>query len=262
MNGPAGLRTLLRAGRETALIDLGHGRLEPGATLGVDPSREALVVVLGGVVDAALGGRWLARLGGRASVFEGPGHALFVPDGCAAELTARQAAEIVTIQAPPAVAASRAPLREPRAIGPADQEIVQRGADNWAREVRTLLGPGDPASRLLAGETVNPPGNWSSYPPHKHDVEAPPDEVQLEEVYLFKFEPASGFGVQVRYGTGAGDEAFVVHDGDAFAIRSGYHPVVAAPGYRLYYLWAMAGAGRQMIPRFDPAHAWVQESPS
>jgi 5-deoxy-glucuronate isomerase len=124
--------------------------------------------------------------------------------------------------------------------------------------VRTILGPGDSAGRILLGETINPPGNWSSYPPHKHDTHEPPHEVRLEEVYLFKIDPPGGFGVQIRY-DGAGEECFTVRDGDVAAIPSGYHPVVAAPGYSLYYLWVMAGEGRQMIPRLDPAHAWVQE---
>jgi 5-deoxy-glucuronate isomerase len=121
-----------------------------------------------------------------------------------------------------------------------------------------MLGPEHAAGRLLLGETINPPGAWSSYPPHKHDHEAPPEEVRLEEVYLFKVDPAGGFGVQVHYEAGV-EEAVVVRDDDVAVIRSGYHPVVGAPGYSLYYLWIMAGDGRQMIPHFDPAHAWVQE---
>jgi 5-deoxy-glucuronate isomerase len=78
-------------------------------------------------------------------------------------------------------------------------------------------------------------------------------------VYLFKVDPVDGFGVQIRYDD-AGTEAFTVHDGDVAVIRTGYHPVAAAPGYSLYYLWVMAGEGREMIPHFDPAHAWVQKS--
>jgi 5-deoxy-glucuronate isomerase len=58
---------------------------------------------------------------------------------------------------------------------------------------------------------------------------------------------------------GNGDErTFRVHDGDVAVIRSGYHPVVAAPGYDLYYLWVLAGESREMAPRLDPQHAWVQ----
>jgi 5-deoxy-glucuronate isomerase len=131
------------------------------------------------------------------------------------------------------------------------------GEGNWRRSVRTILGPDDRAARLLVGETLNPPGNWSSYPPHKHDEHVPPEEVRLEEVYLFRVDPAGGFGVQMLYGNGD-ERTFRVHDGDVAVIRSGYHPVVAAPGYDLYYLWVLAGESRQMAPRLDPQHAWVQ----
>ena len=148
------------------------------------------------------------------------------------------------------------PPAQPRVIAPGDQRIAEVGRGNWARSVRTILGPEHAAGRLLLGETVNPPGNWSSYPPHKHDEQAPPDEVRLEEVYLFKVDPPQGFGVQIRYHA-EGEQLFTVRNNDATAIRAGYHPVVAAPGYTLYYLWAMAGEGREMIPRLDPQHAWV-----
>jgi 5-deoxy-glucuronate isomerase len=125
--------------------------------------------------------------------------------------------------------------------------------------VRTILGPEHTAVRLLLGETINPPGNWSSYPPHRHDRHDPPREVNLEEVYLFKVDPPGGFGVQLRYDLGGAEEAFVVRDDDIAVIRAGFHPVAAASGYALYYLWVMAGDGRVMVPYLDPAHAWVQE---
>jgi len=125
--------------------------------------------------------------------------------------------------------------------------------------VRTILGPEHEAGRLLVGETINPPGNWSSYPPHKHDEHRPPLEVQLEEVYLFKVDPPGGFGVQLRYDDD-GEDVRTVRDGDVAVITSGYHPVVAAPGYSLYYLWVRAGNGRVMAPFLQPQHAWFQQS--
>ena len=152
-----------------------------------------------------------------------------------------------------------APLGAPRMIGPSDQRITEVGSGNWSRLVRTILGPEHNASRLLIGETINPPGNWSSYPPHKHDVETPPEEVRLEEVYLFKLNPPGGFGVQVNYDDDGKNEATLVRTDDVAVISSGYHPVVAAPGYALYYLWIMAGQGREMAPHFDTSHAWVQQ---
>jgi 5-deoxy-glucuronate isomerase len=248
-------RIVVAPEREGDLIGLALSDLETGQSFESPGDLETVVVVLSGVVDVEADGKSLGSAGGRSTVFEGPGHAIYAPPGVALRLRARGPAQLAIATAP---AGQGAPSKA-RIIGPGDQRIGESGKGNWSRSVRTILGPEDAAGRLLLGETINPPGNWSSYPPHKHDREAPPDEVRLEEVYLFKVDPPEGFGVQVRYDD-AGTEAFTVRDGDVAVIRSGYHPVVAAPGYSLYYLWVMAGEGRQMIPHFDPAHAWVQKS--
>ena len=248
-------RILVAREREADLIGLELEELQPDQSFERRTDQETVVVVLSGMAEVEADGRHLGRVGGRASVFEGPGDAVYAPPGTTLRMSAL---------APGQLAIATAPVGEGtpgpvRIIRPQDQRIAEVGRGNWARNVRTILGPEHASARLLLGETINPPGNWSSYPPHRHDREAPPDEVRLEEVYLFKVHPAGGFGVQVHYEDGV-DEAFTVRDDDVAVIRSGYHPVVAAPGYALYYLWVMAGDGRQMIPHFDPAHSWVQEA--
>jgi 5-deoxy-glucuronate isomerase len=247
------VRTLISPGKGTDLIQLDLAELGPGESLEKTSDDEVLVVVLRGVVDVTVDNQALGAAGGRANVFEAPGDAIYAPPRATIRLTASSAAELAIASAP---VDDLAPGKA-RVIRPADQEMAERGEANWSRPVRTILGPGDDAGRLLVGETINPPGNWSSYPPHKHDEHNPPHEVQLEEVYLFKVEPAGGFGVQLLYDRN-GQKAFPVRDNDVAAIKSGYHPVVGAPGYSLYYLWVMAGRGRQMIPALDPQHAWVQ----
>jgi 5-deoxy-glucuronate isomerase len=247
------IRPVVVPEREGDLIGLALADLEAGQLFESSGELETVVVVLAGVLDVEAGGEPLGSAGGRSSVFEGPGYAVYAPPGTPLRLTAGSAAQLAIATAP---AGKGAPAKA-RIIGPRDQRLAEVGKDNWTRTVRTILGPEHAAGRLLLGETINPPGNWSSYPPHKHDREAPPEEVRLEEVYLFKVDPPAGFGVQIRYDD-SGTEAFTVKDGDVALIRSGYHPVVAAPGYKLYYLWVMAGEGRLMIPHMDPAHAWVQ----
>jgi 5-deoxy-glucuronate isomerase len=252
------LNRLVTRGQGTRFIELRSGELGPGEEVRLDEGDdvEVAAVVLRGAVEASADGRELGMAGGREDVFEGPGHAVYAPPGARLALAATGAgAALAVASAPVADGGEPGPAR---VISPADQRIAYVGRGNWTRSVRTILGPEHPAGRLLLGETINPPGNWSSYPPHKHDRHSPPDEVELEEVYFFKFKPAAGFGVQVRY-DGRHEEAFVVRDGDVALIPSGYHPVVAAPGYALYYLWVMAGRGREMAPRFDPHHVWVQE---
>jgi len=118
------------------------------------------------------------------------------------------------------------------------------------------------AQRLLVGETLNPPGNWSSYPPHKHDRKAP-SEAPLEEVYFFKIKPPHGFGLQRIYTSPEDenpfDEVFLLENDDTVVIPRGYHPVVAAPGYQLYYLWVLAGEERKYGAwSDDPNHRWLR----
>src|SRR5262249_45595614 len=117
-----------------------------------------------------------------------------------------------------------------RVINAADVPDEARGDGTTARRVRTYVSSGP----LIVGETLNPPGGWSSWPPHAHTH---------EELYLYRFEPEHGFGVHVDVADDActpdGDAPQVVRDGDVVRIRSGHHPVVAAPGCTMYYLWAL-----------------------
>ena len=248
-------RTLVAPEREADLITLELEDLLPDHSFERQTHAETVVVVLSGTAEVEADGRHLGRIGGRASVFDGPGDAVYAPPGTSLRMSGLSAGQLAIAAAP----VGQGTAGSARIIRPGDQRIADVGKGNWTRNVRTILGPEHAAARLLLGETINAPGNWSSYPPHRHDREAPPDEVRLEEVYLFKVHPAGGFGVQVHYEDGV-REASIVQDDDVAVIRSGYHPVVAAPGYALYYLWVMAGDGRQMIPHLDPAHAWVQEA--
>lgn len=244
----------VRRGKDSDLIELGYGALEPGEAARGPAEDETLAVIMSGAVAAMIDGRPLGLAGARADPFEAPGHAVYAPPGEALELTAQDGGAVVAIATAPAGPDAPGPGR---IIEPGDQEIAERGRDNFSRTVRTILGPDDRASRLLAGETLNLPGAWSSYPPHKHDTQRPPEEVKLEEVYLFRLKPSGGFGVQMLYETDS-ERAFIVRDGDVAMIPSGYHPVVAAPGYELYYVWVLAGEGRQMALWLDPDHAWIQ----
>lgn len=128
-----------------------------------------------------------------------------------------------------------------RVIDPETVAEEARGEGTTARRVRTYVAEGE----LIVGETLNPPGGWSSYPPHRHEH---------EELYLYRFEPSFGFGVHVSYDESA-DAARVVHDGSIERITDGYHPVVAAPAAAMYYLWALAGDHDTVDTRVDPQFA-------
>jgi 5-deoxy-glucuronate isomerase len=121
--------------------------------------------------------------------------------------------------------------------------------------VKNIIDSSIPSEHFIIGETVNPPGNWSSWPPHKHDINDYPNEIDMEEVYYFKVNPPTGFGVQRIYDVDF-SEIYVVEDGDTVLIKRGYHPVAAAPGHQVYYLWILGGEERILLPNDDPKFKW------
>ncbi len=198
------------------------------------------------------------RAGGRTDVFSGPPVMLYVPPQSSYEIVASTKAIDVGIFSAPSQASASPVLLD----GPAVAER-QVGRDNWQRTVYSALGENVRAERLLAGETLNPPGNWSSYPPHKHDRSNPPQEAVLEEIYFFRIKPAQGYGFIWTYTAPDDPEGFstvfVVEDGDTVLLPKGYHPVVAAPGYELHYTWVLGGEERRYGAwADDPRHAWVK----
>lgn len=122
------------------------------------------------------------------------------------------------------------------------------------RKVHTIFhGPSMPfPSHLIVGETMNEPGKWSSFPPHKHALERPPRETRYEEIYFFKVAPRDRFGLMRVYG-GTTDETYAIHDEDAVIVTDGYHPLCAAPDTQLYYLWVLYGRNTELINAYDPA---------
>jgi 5-deoxy-glucuronate isomerase len=236
-----------------------------GRYSGKTESEEAVLDVFSGIasvtVAAARGGKQLFHtVGGRADVFSGSPAMVYVPPHSSFEVVASSETFDAGFFASPADASALPALL----AGPS---VVTRevGRDNWQRKVHTALGESFPAQRLLAGETLNPSGNWSSYPPHKHDQSRPPQEARLEEIYFFRIKPAQGFGFIWTY-TAPGDAegfstVFLVEDGDTVLLPRGYHPVVVAPGYELHYTWVLAGEERHYgLWVEDPRHAWVKNA--
>jgi len=239
-------------------VRLAVARIPEGETVDLDTAAdEALIISLEAGAGAAVSaGDRRFTLPPRRSVFTDEPTAVFAPPGTTVQLAGPLLAAIFRAEAGPGAADI-----EPYLIAADEVETVHRGSGNFARRVRDILPSSRPATRLLAGETINPPGNWSSSPPHKHDRNNPPEEAELEEIYLFRVEPEQGFGLQLSYTTEpAAEQAHVIRDLDAVTIPAGYHPVVAGPGYGLYYLWCLAGEGRELHWFTDPAHAWVDAS--
>ena len=134
-----------------------------------------------------------------------------------------------------------------------------RGGGNATRQIIDILPPAAAADRLLVCEVLTPAGNWSSYPPHKHDRHAPPVEADLEETYYYRFSGSAGYGLQRLYtADGRSDQTFSVTDGDLVLVRDGYHPFVAAPGFDAYYLNTLAGSFRSMAATDDPRYSHLR----
>jgi 5-deoxy-glucuronate isomerase len=143
----------------------------------------------------------------------------------------------------------------PVVVHPDDVVVQPRGKPGWERDVHDVIAGTVPARHLLVGETFNAPGQWSSFPPHKHD--GADGEPVLEEVYYYRFDRPDGFGFQGLYEAGGEERAVFLRHGTIVGIPRGYHPVCAAPGYRLYYLWVLVGEERQLAMHEDPAHRWL-----
>ena len=232
-------------------------RLDDGQSIaGGASDRETCLVVLSGVAEVTVDGRSFGRVGGRKHVFEdaAPG-AVYVPAGARFELVARgAAAEIASCSAP------GRPGRAARIVAPAEMSREIRGRGTNTRFVRNILSEAQPADSLLVVEVLTPAGNWSSYPPHKHDSAVAGVETALEETYYHRVNPPQGFAFQRVYTDDRSlDETLCVHDGDLVLVPRGYHPVGAAHGYDLYYLNVMAGPQRKWLFRNDPAHAWIMQ---
>jgi 5-deoxy-glucuronate isomerase len=191
------------------------------------------------------------ELGGRVSVFEGMPWALYLPAGMPFDVEAEGEVAIC--------AAHAGPGGEPVLVTPDDVEVEVRGAGNATRQINHIVKPEFPAERILVVEVFTPAGNWSSYPPHKHDENNPPDEVVLEETYYYRTARPEAFAVQRLYSPRRGvDVTATVRDGDVMLVPFGYHTTAAAHGYDLYYLNALAGDTRSMAAADDPELAWIR----
>lgn len=230
-------------------------RLQPGETLSLQTQGEEMGLVLLGGRCTANWGEGKTPIGGRKNVFDGLPWALYLSTGSKVCLQAETVCEIAECLVPSTVSFA------PRLITPAEISSNLRGGENASRQIVEVLPSQFPADKLVVFEVYTPGGNWSSYPPHKHEVHNPPLEVDLDEIYYYRMKEPRAFALQNLYSSdGARDSTLKVHDGDAVLVRDGYHPVVAGPGYDVYYLNFLAGTSRSMMVTEDPEHVWLRSS--
>jgi 5-deoxy-glucuronate isomerase len=254
--------TRARAGWRYVHFAVRHvGSTKPWAS--ATRGEECCLVLLRGLCRVeyiARGEPQLAVLGPRRDVFSDYPHALYLPPRTTFRVIAEHDTELADGRAP-----SKARF-EARLIRPHDCGFEIRGGGNATRQIVDIIPPSFAADRLLVCEVFTPSGNWSSYPPHKHDTDDPPGEVKLEEIYYYRFGAANlsrrgsegakadAFGFQRLYDK-RHDQTLTVRDGDVALIRQGYHPFVTAYGYHAYYLNVLAGTRRSMAASDDPRYA-------
>ncbi|MCY4117985.1 MAG: 5-deoxy-glucuronate isomerase [Caldilineaceae bacterium] len=244
-------------------------RLDAGGVWSFDTGENefALVNMSGRYRVESSRGTW-EGIGGRANVFSGGAHALYLPRRTQFAVTAEEGGEFAATWVP------TDKDHEPWLIRPEDVAISIRGGDNVSRQINDLLPPGSPVHRIVLVEVYTPSGNWSSYPPHKHDVHIENEagaliEADLEEVYFYHIDRPKGFAYQRVYT----DESSPMHaagnpidvlvrvgHNEAVLVPEGYHPVVSMPGYTTYYLNVLAGSAQSLANQEDPNFAWVKDN--
>ena len=241
------------------LLEFGFLKLGAGESYnGESGDREILAVILGGRASFEVGSQRFEKIGGRPNVFNGKPHSVYIPANSAFTIHAEVALEIGLASAPSDLEI------EPYVIAPSQVANGIWGAANFKRyyyQILTLASqPELPARRLIVGETFTPSGNWSTYPPHKHQVDDLPREAFHEEMYFFKVSPQDGFGICHYYNEEGEEENFTIRDNSIHMMPRGYHTVVSAPGYTTYYLWFLAGNQRVQATVDDPQVGWVNKT--
>lgn len=228
---------------------------------------ESVIVILGGQCRVESNrGHW-QKIGRRETVFDGMPWALYFSRETEFTLTALSGQLEIAYAWVPTDEDHPAQL-----ITPADSQIEIRGGDHANRQINSIIPPGFDCQRLVCVEVFTPGGNWSSYPPHKHDRHQMDStgtliEADLEEIYFYKIrntvDKPNGYAIQRVYTDDRSlDETITVHDNDLVFIPEGYHPVSAAYGYDCYYLNFLAGSAQSLACVDDPDYAWIKELPN
>lgn len=229
------------------LLKLEAGGSYPGNTANC----ESAFVILSGTCSITGDGFKYENIGSRKDVFSGKPTAAYLPCQTGYKVEAITEVEI-------AICSAESDLKsKPVLIKPEDVKEIGLGVINWKRKAYFILDQGINSQNLFLGETHLPPGKWA-FPPHRHDKDNLPEEVDMEEVYHFRVNPQSGFGIQLSYTDDRlRDDAYLVRNGDTVILPDGYHPATASPVDSLYLLWFMAGDKRMFLSRPDDDYKWV-----
>ncbi len=227
-------------------------RLTSGKFEGSSESNEVMVHIVRGNCTLRLNGKGMGNLGDRTSPFSGNPDAVYLPPQTQFTI------EGIGLEA----VISRAPAKlggEIKVIQASDLSPMTVGKENWLRAVTMIAPPAFASQSLIVGETLNPSGNWSGVPAHKHDKVSFSNESIQEEIYYFRIEPKNGWGLLRIYDMDEQDELIRLRDRSVTIIPKGYHTVAAAPGSTLYYAFHLAGPQKNLVVTEDPDQAWIKQ---
>ena len=228
-------------------------RFEPGdEASAATGDREVILVLVEGKAEISVDAKAFGELGERMNVFERKKpHAVYAPNGTTWRAKATTNCTLAVCSAPGKGG------HPPTQI--TDIQLEERGQGANTRYIHPIaMEDKDVADSLLVTEVYTPQGNWSSYPPHRHDEDDYPRMTYLEETYYHRLNPAKGFAFQrVFTEDGALDETISASDHDLVLVPKGHHPCGAPYGYELYYLNVMAGPLRKWRFQNHPDHDWI-----
>jgi 5-deoxy-glucuronate isomerase len=227
-------------------------KLEAGNSFRSDTaSNESTLVILSGSCSISGSDFNFENIGSRKDVFSGKPTSVYLPFNTPFDVNAITDVEI-------GICSAESTLQsKPILITTNDVTEVDLGVLNWTRKAFFIVDQRIDAQHLFVGETLLAPGKWA-FPPHRHDYANFPEEVDMEEIYHFRTNPPTGFGIQVHYTDDKNKEdAYLLRNGDTMILAEGYHPVGASPADSLYLLWFMAGEKRIFLSRPDDNYNWV-----
>jgi 5-deoxy-glucuronate isomerase len=241
-------------------LNMSVRRMQPGETWERNTENyEHAFVILGGVCNIHTSQGDFMQVGRRPDVFSGMPYALYLSrnvDFTFEALTPNF--EVATCWVP------TEEDHPAQLVTPDMSQIEIRGGGNATRQINSIIPPGFDCQRIVCVEVYTPSGNWSSYPPHKHDTHREDEngnllEADLEEFYFYKFDRPNGYAYQRVY-SGELDVLVMPQENDIVLVPEGYHPVVSAHGYTTYYLNFLAGSAQSLANMDDPAYAWIKET--
>jgi len=229
------------------ILKLNAGEVFKGDT----GKRESAFVILSGTCSISGNGFNFTNIGKRKDVFSGKPTSVYLPFNTSYEVKAITEVEIGVCSADSTLKS------KPVLIAPDDVSEMDLGVLNWSRKAYFIIDQKVNSENLFIGETFISPGKWA-FPPHRHDKDNLPEEVDMEEIYHFRINPSNGFGIQLSYTDDKSrDNAYVVRNGDTVILPDGYHPVGASPVDSIYLLWIMAGEKRIFLSRPEDNYKWV-----